>query len=49
MELTNEEKSILRILLTNELEYYEMKDDVFDDDLEYIKKLDIILKKIEDK
>lgn len=47
MKLTNEEKDILISLIKNELEYYEEKEDLFMDDVDYIEKLKDILKKVE--
>lgn len=47
MKFTNEQKNILKRLLENELEYYETKEDIYDDDIEYIKELMKILKKLE--
>ena len=47
MKLTNEEKDILTRLIKNELEYYEEKEDLFMDDLDYVEKLNDILKKVE--
>lgn len=47
MKLTNEEKDILIRLIKNELEYYEEKEDLFMDDVDYIEKLENILKKAE--
>lgn len=42
MKLTNEEKRILKILLLNEINYYENENDCED----YTKKLENILKKL---
>lgn len=47
MKLTNEEKDILIIVLKTELEYYESKEDIYEEDLEYIEQLKNILKKVE--
>lgn len=47
MKLTNEEKDILIRLIENELEYYKEKEDLFMDDVDYIEKLNDILKKVE--
>ena len=49
MKLTKEEKEILKRMIDNELEYYEMKEDMYQDDIDFIKKLYKILKKLEDK
>lgn len=44
MKLTNEEKDILRILLLNDINYYENEEE---DYKEFIKQLKDILKKLE--
>lgn len=46
MKLTNEEKDILIRLINNELEYYKEKEDLFMDDVDYVEKLNDILKKV---
>lgn len=45
MRLTSEEKDILKIILNNEIEYYEDKEDSYPEDIEYLEKI----KKIEEK
>lgn len=46
MKLTNEEKDILKIILNNEIEYYEDKEDSYPEDEEYLEKLKKIEKKL---
>lgn len=46
MKLTNTQKDILVILIRNELEYYDRKEDIYEEDIEYIKELKEILKKV---
>lgn len=46
MKLTNEEKNILKILIINELDFYDTKEDIYQEDKEYIKKLETIIDKI---
>ena len=47
MKLTNEQKDILRILVINELRYYETNFDNDDRILEFIEKLKNILRELE--
>ena len=46
MKLTDIEKDILSRLIENELEYYERKEDMYKEDVEYVKILMKILKKV---
>lgn len=39
MKLTSEQKDILRIIVANELEYYDRKEDIYEEDIEYINEL----------
>lgn len=47
MELTNSQKDILKIMILNELNYYGMKEDIYEEDREYIKELEEIMNEIE--
>ena len=47
IRITYEEIDILQMLLKNELEYYDRKEDIYKEDSEYIELLKNILKKIE--
>lgn len=49
MRLDWEEKDILKMIIINELEYYEHKEDFDEIDKEYVDKLKTILFKIERK
>jgi len=46
-ELKSEERDILKLLVYNEIEYYEDKEDKLDRDIEFIKELKTILDKLE--
>ena len=46
MKFTNEQKDILIRMIENELEYYERKEDIYEEDEEYIGELKKILKKL---
>lgn len=46
MNFTNVQKDILIRMIVNELEYYETKEDIYEDDIEYIEELKKVLKKL---
>lgn len=46
MKLTDEEKNIIKIMIFNELDYYESKEDYDESDEEFVLKLKSILSKL---
>jgi len=46
MKLTSLQKDILIRLLENELVYYDTKEDIYEEDIEYIEELKKILEKV---
>ena len=47
IKLNYEEIDILQMLLKHELEYYDRKEDIYQEDIDYIKLLKDILEKLE--
>lgn len=46
MELNKDEKTIIKILIHNELEYYKQKEEINSDDSDYIMLLGNIIRKL---